>query len=52
LGPSPQERHLGSRGCTEKVHEAVKGLEHKSYGEWQREPVSQNHGIVGAGREL
>ena len=36
-GPSPQERHRGPGVCPEKGNEAVRGLEHKAYGEQLRE---------------
>jgi len=37
LGPSLQEAHQRAGACPEKGHKAVKGLEHKSDGEWLRE---------------
>ena len=38
LGPAPlRERHSDPRECLEKGDEAVRGLEHKSDGEWLRE---------------
>jgi len=37
LGPSLQERHGGPAVCPEKDNRAVRGLEHKSFGEWLRE---------------
>ena len=36
LGSSLQERYQGPEECPEMGNEAVKGLEHKSYGEWLR----------------
>ena len=37
LGPSLQERHQGLEAGPERGNEAVKDLEHKSYGEQLRE---------------
>jgi len=37
LGPSLQERHRCPGACPEKGDEAVRVLEHKSYGDWLRE---------------
>ena len=37
LGSSLQERHRGPGVCSEKGSKAVKGLEHRAYGEWLRE---------------
>ena len=37
LGSSLQERHQDLGVCSEKGNEAVRGLEHKSYGEQLRE---------------
>jgi len=37
LGPSLQEGHQNPGTCLEKGNEAVKSLEHKSYGEQLRE---------------
>ena len=37
LGPSLQERHQGPVMCPKMGNEAVRGLEHKSYGERLRE---------------
>jgi len=36
-GPSLQERHGGPGACPKKGNEAVRDLEHKSYGEWLKE---------------
>jgi len=38
LGHSLHERHGGPAACPEKGSDTVKGLEHKSYGEWLRKP--------------
>ena len=37
LGPSLQERHGGPGVCSEKGSQAVRGLEHRCYGDWLRE---------------
>jgi len=37
LDPSREERQRGPGACSENSNKAVRGLEHKSYGEWQRE---------------
>jgi len=37
MGPSLQERDQGPGACPEKGNEAVRGLEHKSYGEQLRQ---------------
>jgi len=37
LGPSLQERHGGPGVCPEKGNEAVRDLEHRSYGDRLRE---------------